>query len=261
MIVPPPQSGFAQQQPTVIYQTIPGHQSNKSSLIMYLIQLTIGASFCWGTYMVLINVLPDAAKAMLPVTTSVFNRAVKTLGRGILAVKETLTEQILGLSKKQDELSDKQDDTHIEVLKVKDSVTDIRTDIGLVQHSLDLCHESMSENELRTTYIARGMRLLSRGVSSILPQDHDLAYELDQFNREGESYQEARPRPMVVQLVSTRKKEDVEQENQLPAIAAEASSSSSSNNVETDPENEVPSTPEGNNQNLDDVRLLLSGTA
>jgi len=256
----------SESKPTIIYQTMPAQAVQSKSLTMYLIQLTVGASCCWGTYMVLVNVLPDAAKAMLPVSTSVFNKAIKTLGRGILSVKETLVEQLLGLTQKQEELSEKQDDTFKEVLEIKDGVTDVRDDLGQVQESLDLCHVSLSESERRTTYIARGIRLLSRGVSSILPQDHDLAYELDQFNRDGASYQEARPRvqqqqrPVVVPLLTREKQQQLQQDNPQqqtpvrPAIGAIKVALE-----ETDPENEVPLTPNNHSEGLDEVRLLLSG--
>jgi hypothetical protein len=267
----PPQNGFTDgNKQTIIYQTLPS--SNGKSLTMYLIQLTIGAGFCWGSYMVLMNVLPDAAKAMLPVTTSVFNSAVKTLGRGILSVKETFLEQIGVLSKKQEELSDKQDDTHEQVLQVKDSVTEVRGDIGLVQESLDLCQESLTEAELRTTYIARGVRLLSRGVSSILPQDHDLAYELDQFNRETLKYNAKARAAAAAQVEGQQARSPAisllarqQQQLQQARVAQQQDNPQQQTPMkkqvsleDMDPENEVPVTPVMTMEDLDEVRLLLS---
>ena len=114
--------------------------------------------------MVLVNVLPDAAKGMLPVTTRHFNRAVTSLGKGVINLKETLMEQVRGLSKKQDDLSERQEETYVEVLNVKDNVSDLKGDLSLVQESLDLCHATLSESERRTSYIARGVQLLTRAL-------------------------------------------------------------------------------------------------
>ena len=138
--------------------------------------------------MVLVNVLPEAAKGMLPVTTTVFSRAVTSLGKAVINLKESLMEQVLGLSKKQDDLGDRQNQTHNEVLHVKGDVRDLKGDLNHVQNSLDQCRVSLTESERRTSYIARGVQLLTRGVSTILSQDDDLLYELLQFNSAGEEF-------------------------------------------------------------------------
>ena len=151
----------------------------------FILQLSIGAGVCWGSYMVLVSVLPEAAKGMLPVTKGFFNTAVSSLGKGIINVRDSLMEQILGLGIKQDELSEKQDETHGEVLCVKDNVSDMRMDLGRVQQVLDECQMTLSEAEKRQAYIGQGVRLLTRGVNSLLPHDADLAYELDKYNRAG----------------------------------------------------------------------------
>uniref|UniRef100_A0A7S1UQ48 Uncharacterized protein n=1 Tax=Grammatophora oceanica TaxID=210454 RepID=A0A7S1UQ48_9STRA len=182
-----------QQQPIVIMQGA-GVTASKNPLLSYLIQLTAGVGVCWGSYMVLVNLLPEAAKGMLPVSRSVFNAAVMKLGKGILDVRDSLLQQMMGLSDKQDELRVKQDDTHDQVLQVKGQVLEAHYDITQMQESLDICQESLTEAEKRQAYIARGVRLLTRGVSSILPQDASLAYELDKFNKAGVEFNQQTPR-------------------------------------------------------------------
>jgi hypothetical protein len=252
-----PTNSGQQSQPTIIYQQIP-MGGNKGTLTGYLIQLSVGAGFCWGSYILLVNVLPEAAKGMLPVTKGVFNKAVTSLGKAVLNLKDTLLEEILGLSKKQDELSDKQESTYIEVLNVKDSVGDLRGDLGQVQGSLDLCHSSLSEAERRTSYIARGVQLLTRGVSTILPQDDALLYELVQFNIAGEEFD--RPAPLEQRRVEqtrliSRRNSPPNFNTSTPAVARSDQQRSS----EDDPENEVPRQPleQRINGSLDEVRALL----
>ena len=156
--------------------------SGKGRTIGFILQLFVGASFCWGSYVVMTNVLPEAAKGMLPVTTTTFNNAVSSLGRAVINLKDTVMEQILGLSKKQEELGEKQDKTHEEVLSVKSNIGDLKEDLRLVQESLDLCHESLSESERRSAHIARGVQLLTRGVSTFLPENDPLLHDLIDFN-------------------------------------------------------------------------------
>jgi hypothetical protein len=179
--------------PIVIHSISGGGGGNRP--FAFILQLSIGAGVCWGSYMVLVNVLPEAAKGMLPVTKGFFNTAVSSLGKGIINVRDSLMEQILGLGMKQDELSEKQDETHGEVLCVKDNVSDMRMDLGRVQQVLDECQTSLSEAEKRQAYIGQGVRLLTRGVNSLLPHDADLAYELDKYNRAGTELETPRPHP------------------------------------------------------------------
>jgi hypothetical protein len=187
----PASSDRGSQQPIVIHQ-VTSSQAGRS-LSGYIIQLTVGAGFCWGSYMLLVNVLPEAAKGMLPVTTTVFNRAVVSLGNAVINLKDNLMEQILGLSKKQDDLGDRQNETHSEVLHVKGNIDDLKGDMGKVKDSVNQCRISLAESERRTSYIARGVHLLTRGVSTILSQDDDLLYELLQFNRAGEEFSNSPP--------------------------------------------------------------------
>ena len=170
--------------PIVIHQTgsPPGAGNGRGGSVGFVIQLVVGAGFCWGSYVVMTNVLPEAAKGMLPVTTTAFNNAVTSLGRAVINLKDTVMEQVLQMSKKQEELGEKQDETHEEVLNVKTNVGDLKENLRLVQESLDLCHESLSESERRSEHIARGVELLTRGVSAFLPEDDPLLHDLISFN-------------------------------------------------------------------------------
>ena len=215
------------QQPIVIHQM---SNSAGKSFTGYVVQLVLGAGFCWGSYMVLVNVLPEAAKGMLPVTTTVFNRAVTSLGKAVINLKESMMEQVLGLSKKQDDLGDRQNETHNEVLQVKGNVRGLKGDLNQVRNSLDHCRISLTESERRTSYIARGVQLLTRGVSTILSQDDDLLYELLQFNSAGEEFGHASAVPLESRLVI----QDIEE-----------------------PEDHVPTSHKDSEHSLDEVKALL----
>ena len=177
------------QQPIVIHHTAPATiVSGRGRAVAFVVQLVVGAGFCWGSYMVLISVLPEAAKGMLPVNKSHFNKAVTGLGKAVINLKDSVMEQILILSGKQDELGDQQKKTHTEVVDIRDNVHDMRGDLGTMQDALDLCQASLTESERRTSYIARGVQLLTRGVSTILPEDEHLMNELVRFNMAGDEF-------------------------------------------------------------------------
>lgn len=176
-------------QPIVIHHTAPATVVNgRGRVVAFIFQLVVGAGFCWGSYVVLISVLPEAAKGMLPVNKSTFNRAVAGLGKAVINLKDSVMEQILILSGKQDELGEQQKKTHHEVVDIKDNVHDMRGDLGTMQEALDLCQASLTESERRTSYIARGVQLLTRGVSTILPEDEHLMNELVRFNMAGDEF-------------------------------------------------------------------------
>jgi hypothetical protein len=178
------------QQPIIIHHSAPpGSGASGGGGGWFIVRLALGAGVCWGSYVVLITVLPDAAKSLLPVNQKVFNKAVTALGKAVINLKDTLMVQINNLGRKQDDLSLKQDSTHTEVLVIKDNVQDMRGDLALVQEALDLCHASLTESERRTSYIARGVQLLTRGVSTILPEDENLLRDLVQFNIAGDEFQ------------------------------------------------------------------------
>ena len=195
-----PANGNAQQQqqqaPIIIHHTAPAAiAGGRTRAVAFLVQLVVGAGFCWGSYMVLVTVLPEAAKGMLPVNKSHFNRAVTSLGSPVINLKDSLLEQIFALSRKQDDLGEQQEKTHTEVVDIKDNVHGIRGDLSQMQTALDLCQASLTESERRTSYIARGVQLLTRGVSTILPEDEHLMNELVSFNMAGDEFNQ-KPTPL-----------------------------------------------------------------
>jgi hypothetical protein len=253
------------QQPIIIHHQAPasGGAGAGSGGGWFIVRLALGAGVCWGSYVVLITVLPDAAKSLLPVNQKVFNKAVTALGKAVINLKDTLMVQINNLSRKQDDLSQKQDSTHTEVLVVKDNIQDMRGDLALVQEALDLCHASLTESERRTSYIARGVQLLTRGVSTILPEDENLLHDLVQFNIAGDEFQSNSTPLQQHRLRQTL--QAMHQATTLPnnngvscagaqgCILPEQSPSS-------DPENEVPGTPDMVNASVSPIYELLKAS-
>ena len=154
--------------------------------LIFLVQLTLGAGLCWGSYIVFSNLLPEQIKEMLPVTRKFFDAAVTSLGKGILQVKESLGEQILGLSAKQDELSEQQTETHQEVLSVRNDLGEVKFDLNAIADTVERCEASLTHAERRQSYTARGVRLLVRCVGAMMPGNARLASELDRFAQQGD---------------------------------------------------------------------------
>ena len=154
--------------------------------LVFLVQLTLGAGLCWGSYIIFSNLLPEQIKEMLPVTRKFFDAAITSLGKGILQVKESLGEQILGLSAKQDELAEQQAETHGEVLSVKNDLGEVRFDLTAIADTVERCEASLTTAERRQSYTARGVRLLVRCVGAMMPGNARLASELDRFAQQGD---------------------------------------------------------------------------
>ena len=175
--------------PIVIHHTSPATSSGRlltDKPLAFLVQLTLGAGLCWGSYIVLSNLLPEQLKEMLPVTRKFFDAAITSLGRGLLQVKEQLGEQILGLSTKQDELSAQQSETHTEVLSVKNDLGEVKFDLGAISDTVERCEASLAHADRRQSYTARGVRLLVRCVGAMMPGNARLAGELDRFAQQGD---------------------------------------------------------------------------
>lgn len=175
----------APQQPIVIHAgtSTAGGSGSGGGLYYMILQLSVGAGLCWGSYALLINVLPEQAKNMLPVTQGTFKAAVTSLGKGLLHVKDTLSAEISALLAQQTELSHKQDETHEQVLYVQDQVSDVHDDISHMQSSIDDCHAALQTTDKRTTYIAKGIRLVTAGMTAMLPPDDALVKELQSFQK------------------------------------------------------------------------------
>lgn len=189
------QTSSQQQQPIIIHSVGPGGNASWGNSLtqkplLMLLQLTIGAGICWGSYILFSTFLPDQIKEMLPVTRKFFDAAITSLGNGILHVREALSEQIHGLSVKQDELSDKQDETHVQVLSVRNDLGEVRFDLNSISDTVARCENSLSLAERRQSYTARGVSLLVRCVGAMMPGNARLAGELERFSRAGEEFVE-----------------------------------------------------------------------
>jgi hypothetical protein len=153
------------------------------SITYVLVQLGVGAGLCWGSYALLVQVLPEAAKNMLPVSQATFKTAVTSLGKGLIHVRESLSKEILSLLHMQTDLQSKQDETHEQVLYVQDQVSDVHDDLHGLQGSMDDCQRALRSTDQRTTYIAKGIRLVTQGMTAMLPPDDELRREIDRFAR------------------------------------------------------------------------------
>jgi hypothetical protein len=151
-------------------------------------QVTLGAVTCWAAYGVISNAsfIPDIVKEVLPVSRKLFDRAVKSLGEGIIHVRDSLSEQMAQLSQTQDELSKKQDKTLSEIDLVKGDVGDARQDLERMLDSLSRCESSLGSTQHVSNYTAKGVRLLVRCVAGMLPGNDRVLTELVQYIKEAE---------------------------------------------------------------------------
>ena len=175
------------QPPIVIHNVTPSSLERSSSGRFgwgVLIQLSLGAGACWGSYLVFSQFLPDSDKELLPVTRNFFNKAITSLGQGIIRVRDALSEQITALGLKQQELAEKQDSTHTQVLGLRDDIGDVRINLDDIAIAISRCENSLADAAGRQTYMSRGVRLLVRCVGDLLrPSNPSVAEELDQFSR------------------------------------------------------------------------------
>lgn len=153
-------------------QSIIIHGGSSASYLQYLIQWTMGAVLIWGSFSILQNILPEQVKEFLPVTRKVFDTAVTSLGNGIVNIRDVLSRQMLGLEEKQDEFGYKLDETHNEVVCIRDRVHDLN-DLLL------RCEESLKRGDQRQTFTAKGLRLLLKCVGSMLPANSKFHHEID----------------------------------------------------------------------------------
>lgn len=176
------------QQPIIIHSvSSPSSFSDKNGWTMTVVQLGLASGACWTAYVVFANYLPDSIKEMMPVTRKFFESAVTSLGQGILRVKEALGEQIAQLSRKQDELLAKQEDTHDKVLGLGDDIGDVRLHIDDIAVAISRCESSLEDAAGRQNYMSRGVRLLVHCVGDLLrSSDPAVADELARFSRLGD---------------------------------------------------------------------------
>jgi len=181
----------------IIIQT-PSSSRDSSSLIPgtgTFVYAVVGAGVCWAGYIVCIELLPDAVTELLPVTKRAFQQATKALGEGISNVKEALEEQLLGLTKKQNELGHKQDETNKKVGGIQKDLHSARFDLNQLREALEQCQISLDNTQNMQGYTLRGVKLLVRCVTSILPDDSrnedGVMKEIDRFMRDGDEGDEA----------------------------------------------------------------------
>ena len=177
---------FPQQhppQPVVIYQS---DRSGRGGgwWIATIVQVGLGAGACWTAYILFSNFLPENLKEMMPVTRRYFESAVTSLGQGILRVRDALSEQISALGLKQDELSEKMDETRDGVLGLRDDVGDVRMHVDDIASAISRCEVSLADAAGRQTYVSRGVSLLVRSVGDLLRHGNpEVAEELERFGR------------------------------------------------------------------------------
>ena len=171
------------RQPMVIYQRDSNSKSG-GSWIMTIVHVGLGATACWTAYVILSNFVPDAIKELMPVTRKYFETAVTSLGQGILRVREALTEQLLVLGLKQEELAKKQGEVHDDVLGLRDDLGDVRRHVDDIAIAISRCEGSLTDAAGRQTYMSKGVQLLVRCVGDLLrPGNPEVAEELDRFSR------------------------------------------------------------------------------
>ena len=161
-----------------------GSQSTTSSLVTTVVTYCAGAGAVWVSFTVLSNLLPDYLNQLLPVTRRVFDRAAQNLAQGIHNVKDVLGQQILKLMRQQDELGRKQDETGSDVKDIQENLRDARGDLNDLATSIGRCEVSLEEAQRLQTYTARGVKLLVRSVSAILPTDDRMTKDLQAYARE-----------------------------------------------------------------------------
>lgn len=155
---------------------------NRSGWTGTLLHLTLVSGTCWTAYIIFSQYLPEQIKELLPVTRKYFEGAVTSLGQGIIRVRDALGEQIKALGIKTDALADKANETHNEVLGLKDDIGDVRVNIDDIALAISRCESSLGDAAGRQTYMSRGVRLLVQCVGDLLrPSNPAVAAELEHF--------------------------------------------------------------------------------
>lgn len=164
--------------------------SNYRGFVGLALQVTIGAASCWAAYAFISTLMPDCVKEILPVNRRLFDRAVKSLGEGIISVRDSLSEQILQLIQTQEDLGEKQDKTLEEIMLVRDDLGDARDDLSRLEKSLTRCESSLSSSKRLQAYTSRGVRLLVRYVTALLPGNDQVLADLLQYIKESEGLED-----------------------------------------------------------------------
>lgn len=108
-----------------------------------------------------------------------------------MRVRTVLGEQIELLRRGQDDLLARQDETHSQVLGIKDDIGDVRLHVDDIAAAISRCEGSLGDAAGRQTYMSRGVRLLVQCVGDLLRHNNPaVADELDQFSRLSAEYDE-----------------------------------------------------------------------
>ena len=154
------------------------------------LQVALGAASCWAAYAFISTLMPDCIKEILPVNRKLFDRAVKSLGEGIISVRDSLSEQILQLIQTQEEFGEKQDKTLEEIMLVRSDLGDARADLSRLEGSMTRCESSLLSSKRLQAYTSRGVRLLIRCVAALLPGNDQVLAELLQYIKESEGLED-----------------------------------------------------------------------
>jgi hypothetical protein len=230
--------------------------SNSRGYVGLALQLTFGAASCWAAYAFISTLMPECIKEVLPVNRKLFDRAVKSLGEGIIHVKDSLSKQILSLIETQEELGEKQDKTLSEVILIRDDLHDARGDLSRMGESLTRCESSLSSSKRLQGYTSRGVRLLVRCVAALLPGNDQVLAELLQYIKEAEGMEDqdstcsssahGQIAPTITPTIQEQLQTTLDHDN--PALMP----------VKTPTRNPYPfKTPPHNKDNLDAIHSLL----
>ncbi|KAL7576476.1 hypothetical protein ACA910_017981 [Epithemia clementina (nom. ined.)] len=243
----------------IIIHTGNSSDNNGSTVVTTIMKYGCGAGTIWIAYMVAASMLPDWAKDMLPVSRKFFDRAVTNLGKGILNVKDVLSKQIFNLSQKQDDLSKKQDETHLEVVNIQSELGEARQDLMEMSDALGRCEGQLETAERLQIYTSRGVKLLVRCVASVMPGNDRIMSELLQFTKEGEKFQQDKNNN-----VNTKKIEPFRSETQkeIMKLTAEPTYEADTITIKpsvdiVSPENEHPTRKEYSEEGLQELMTLI----
>ena len=124
---------------------------------------------------------------------------------GILNVKDSLLEKFLHLTTKQDEFSQKQDEFSQKQDEFKNlqnethkEVVDVKKNMHVMKGTIDNIQSSLYLNERISMHNAKGVRLVSKAVSSLIPQEVELVkemkqYEIDRYELTNQQNHHSRP--------------------------------------------------------------------
>jgi hypothetical protein len=171
-------------QPIIIHTGNGGNGSK--TLADTVTYYALGAGACWVGYVVLSQALPEAVQEMLPVTRRFFAKTSSVLADGIIQVRKSLEAQMKNLSKKQDDLEGKLDDTHRSVRSVQKELGETRGDIQGLGESMDRCESTLLSSSRLQSYTSKGVTLLVRCVATMLPSNDRQVNELAQYIQDGE---------------------------------------------------------------------------